>query len=80
MRRFNPKDGSGNRYFKVRTYYLSKKVVLYTINVCNIIIFRQSDFLKQLAHYLDQNVLEMSQSIYRHFMLQIALKCADISK
>jgi hypothetical protein len=42
-------------------------------------ISRQSDYLKQLGQYLDQAVLDLSQSVYRHFMLQIALKCADIS-
>ncbi|KAG8336719.1 cAMP-specific 3',5'-cyclic phosphodiesterase 7B [Homalodisca vitripennis] len=29
--------------------------------------------------YLDQNLLDMSQPDLRHFILQIALKCADIS-
>lgn len=29
--------------------------------------------------YLDQNLLDMSQPELRHFILQIALKCADIS-
>ena len=45
----------------------------------HIFLSRQSDFLKELAQYLDQGMLDMSQSICRHFMLQIALKCADIS-
>lgn len=42
-------------------------------------ISRQGDFLRQLGQYLDQRSVDMSQSHYRHFMLQIALKCADIS-
>ncbi len=42
-------------------------------------ISRQADFLKQLAHYLDNGLLDMALPTYRHFMLQIALKCADIS-
>ena len=42
-------------------------------------ISRQGDFLRQLGHFLDNDLVDMSQSLYRHFMLQIALKCADIS-
>lgn len=30
-------------------------------------------------HYLDENILDMRKSEDRHFILQIALKCADIS-
>lgn len=42
-------------------------------------ISRQGDFLTQLGQFLDTQSMDMSQSLYRHFMLQIALKCADIS-
>ena len=42
-------------------------------------ISRQMDFLRQLGHFLDNGLADMSQPHYRHFMLQIALKCADIS-
>lgn len=42
-------------------------------------ISQQSGFLQQLGQYLDQQLVDMTQSHYRHFMLQIALKCADIS-
>jgi hypothetical protein len=42
-------------------------------------ISRQTDFLRQLGHFLDNGLADMSQANYRHFMLQIALKCADIS-
>ncbi len=42
-------------------------------------ISRQADFLKTLGHYLDDGLLDMGLIPYRHFMLQIALKCADIS-
>ena len=42
-------------------------------------ISRQADFLCRLGHFLDNGMVDMSLAIYRHFMLQIALKCADIS-
>ena len=42
-------------------------------------ISRQPDFLRQLGNFLDNQMIDMSQAIYRQFMLQIALKCADIS-
>ena len=43
-------------------------------------ISRQGDFLRQLGQYLDHEVpADMSVMEYRRFMLQIALKCADIS-
>ncbi|XP_076641056.1 uncharacterized protein LOC143352446 isoform X3 [Halictus rubicundus] len=42
-------------------------------------ITRQQEFLVQFKHYLDDNLLEMKRPEDRHFILQIALKCADIS-
>ncbi|XP_076181519.1 uncharacterized protein LOC143153819 isoform X3 [Ptiloglossa arizonensis] len=42
-------------------------------------ITRQQEFLVQFKHYLDENRLEMKRPDDRHFILQIALKCADIS-
>ncbi|XP_054273883.1 high affinity cAMP-specific 3',5'-cyclic phosphodiesterase 7A-like isoform X3 [Macrosteles quadrilineatus] len=42
-------------------------------------ITRQQEFLTKFRRYLDQNLLDMSQKEFRHFILQIALKCADIS-
>ena len=42
-------------------------------------ISRQAEFLRTLGHYVDNGLVDMRQSLYRHFMLQIALKCADIS-
>ncbi|XP_076397422.1 uncharacterized protein LOC100877791 isoform X3 [Megachile rotundata] len=42
-------------------------------------ITRQQEFLIRLKHYLDENLLEMKRADDRHFILQIALKCADIS-
>ncbi|XP_053984430.1 uncharacterized protein LOC128879363 isoform X2 [Hylaeus volcanicus] len=42
-------------------------------------ITRQQEFLVRFKHYLDENRLEMKRTDDRHFILQIALKCADIS-
>ncbi|XP_047353649.1 uncharacterized protein LOC124950675 isoform X3 [Vespa velutina] len=42
-------------------------------------ITRQQEFLTCFRHYLDENILDMKKSEDRHFILQIALKCADIS-
>ncbi|XP_016907442.2 uncharacterized protein LOC107994850 isoform X3 [Apis cerana] len=42
-------------------------------------ITRQQEFLIRFKHYLDENLLEMKRADDRHFILQIALKCADIS-
>ncbi|XP_076249464.1 uncharacterized protein LOC143188861 isoform X2 [Calliopsis andreniformis] len=42
-------------------------------------ITRQQEFLIRFKHYLDENRLEMKRAEDRHFILQIALKCADIS-
>ncbi|XP_017760267.1 PREDICTED: uncharacterized protein LOC108550878 isoform X1 [Eufriesea mexicana] len=42
-------------------------------------ITRQQEFLIRFKHYLDENLLEMRRADDRHFILQIALKCADIS-
>ncbi|XP_031835146.2 uncharacterized protein LOC116428110 isoform X3 [Nomia melanderi] len=42
-------------------------------------ITRQQEFLDRFKHYLDENLLEMRRPEDRHFILQIALKCADIS-
>nr|KAF7423649.1 hypothetical protein H0235_008932 [Vespula pensylvanica] len=42
-------------------------------------ITRQQEFLTSFRHYLDENILDMKKCEDRHFILQIALKCADIS-
>lgn len=42
-------------------------------------ITRQQEFLTRFKRYLDQSILDMSRAEDRHFILQIALKCADIS-
>ncbi|PSN42403.1 hypothetical protein C0J52_25312 [Blattella germanica] len=42
-------------------------------------ITRQQEFLTRFKRYLDQNLLDMRRTEDRHFILQIALKCADIS-
>ncbi|XP_047116582.1 cAMP-specific 3',5'-cyclic phosphodiesterase 4A-like isoform X3 [Schistocerca piceifrons] len=42
-------------------------------------ITRQQEFLTRFKRYLDQNLLDMRRPEDRHFILQIALKCADIS-
>jgi len=42
-------------------------------------ITRQQEFLSRFKRYLDHNLLDMHHAEDRHFILQIALKCADIS-
>ncbi|XP_066590278.1 uncharacterized protein [Prorops nasuta] len=42
-------------------------------------ITRQQEFLTRFKDYLDSDSLDMQQGEHRHFILQIALKCADIS-
>ncbi|XP_044732480.1 calcium/calmodulin-dependent 3',5'-cyclic nucleotide phosphodiesterase 1C-like isoform X3 [Chrysoperla carnea] len=42
-------------------------------------ITRQQEFLSKLKKGLDTDALDMSREEDRHFILQIALKCADIS-
>ncbi|XP_012060894.1 PREDICTED: uncharacterized protein LOC105624147 [Atta cephalotes] len=42
-------------------------------------ITRQQEFLTRFRDYLSNNALEMKREEDRHFILQIALKCADIS-
>lgn len=42
-------------------------------------ITRQHEFLSRFKSYQDSNILDMHLPEYRHFILQIALKCADIS-
>ncbi|XP_072323758.1 high affinity 3',5'-cyclic-AMP phosphodiesterase 7A isoform X3 [Scyliorhinus torazame] len=42
-------------------------------------ITRQNEFLSQLRTHLDMSDLCLDNAGQRHFMLQIALKCADIS-
>ncbi|XP_036140694.1 uncharacterized protein LOC105839152 isoform X2 [Monomorium pharaonis] len=42
-------------------------------------ITRQQEFLTCFRDYLNNNSLEMKRAEDRHFILQIALKCADIS-
>ncbi|XP_063983222.1 uncharacterized protein LOC135165656 isoform X4 [Diachasmimorpha longicaudata] len=42
-------------------------------------ITRQQEFLTRFRTYLDTNSLDMERAEDRHFILQISLKCADIS-
>jgi len=42
-------------------------------------ISRQQEFLTQFRYFLDTGQTDMSQQNLRHFLLQIAIKCADIS-
>ncbi|XP_052746544.1 uncharacterized protein LOC112042884 isoform X2 [Bicyclus anynana] len=42
-------------------------------------ITRQDEFLDRFRTYLDTNSLDMANKEHRHLVLQIALKCADIS-
>lgn len=42
-------------------------------------ITRQHEFLAQFREYLSTNTLNLRQAEHRHFILQISLKCADIS-
>ena len=42
-------------------------------------ISRQAEFLALLRQYQDTGEMDLSLRKYRHFFLQIALKCADIS-
>ncbi|XP_043545219.1 high affinity cAMP-specific 3',5'-cyclic phosphodiesterase 7A isoform X4 [Chiloscyllium plagiosum] len=42
-------------------------------------ITRQNEFLTQFRTHLDRSDLCLDEAGHRHFMLQIALKCADIS-
>lgn len=41
-------------------------------------ITRQQEFLSRFKRYLENSVLNMAEKEYRHFILQIALKCADL--
>ncbi|XP_077480078.1 high affinity 3',5'-cyclic-AMP phosphodiesterase 7A isoform X1 [Stigmatopora argus] len=41
-------------------------------------ISRQNDYLSKFRRHLDQNNLCLSSASHRHFVLQMALKCADI--
>ena len=42
-------------------------------------ILRQHEFLTRFKGYLDEGGIEMASAPRRHFVLQMALKCADIS-
>ena len=42
-------------------------------------ISRQQEFLTQFSYFLDTGQIDTSQPDHRQFMLQIAIKCADIS-
>ncbi|XP_038216182.1 cAMP-specific 3',5'-cyclic phosphodiesterase 4A-like isoform X2 [Zerene cesonia] len=42
-------------------------------------ITRQQEYLSQFKTYIDTNTLDLKKSEHRHLVLQIALKCADIS-
>lgn len=42
-------------------------------------ISRQQEFLTQFRYFLDTSERDTSQLNHRHFILQIAIKCADIS-
>ncbi|KAM7294096.1 uncharacterized protein ISCGN_023637 [Ixodes scapularis] len=41
-------------------------------------ITRQQEFLSRFKRYMENNALDMADKEYRHFILQIALKCADL--
>lgn len=41
-------------------------------------ITRQKEFLAKFKNYLNSDCLDMEKTQYRHFALQIALKCADL--
>lgn len=41
-------------------------------------ITRQKEFLSRFKSYLNTRTLDMEKTQYRHFALQIALKCADL--
>ncbi|XP_076367981.1 high affinity 3',5'-cyclic-AMP phosphodiesterase 7A-like [Tachypleus tridentatus] len=41
-------------------------------------ISRQQDFLEKLKKFTDEGSLDMSKQEKRHFVLQVALKCADL--
>lgn len=42
-------------------------------------ITRQQEFIAKFRNFLDKDTLDMRKSEDRHFILQISLKCADIS-
>ncbi|XP_043216443.1 uncharacterized protein LOC122378877 isoform X1 [Amphibalanus amphitrite] len=42
-------------------------------------IARQAEFIGQFQRYLATSTLDLRRPLHRHFVLQIALKCADIS-
>ncbi|XP_022832813.1 cAMP-specific 3',5'-cyclic phosphodiesterase 4B-like isoform X2 [Spodoptera litura] len=42
-------------------------------------ITRQQEYLNHFKNHLDMNTLDMRKQEHRHLVLQIALKCADIS-
>lgn len=42
-------------------------------------ITRQQEFIEKFKDFLNNNTLNMRNADHRHFILQIALKCADIS-
>ncbi|KAL0852418.1 hypothetical protein ABMA28_000606, partial [Loxostege sticticalis] len=42
-------------------------------------ITRQQEYLSQFKGHMDTNTLDMTKKEHRHLVLQIALKCADIS-
>lgn len=42
-------------------------------------ITRQQEFIGKFKDFLNTNTLDMRKAQHRHFILQIALKCADIS-
>ncbi|XP_076317316.1 uncharacterized protein LOC143229207 isoform X2 [Tachypleus tridentatus] len=42
-------------------------------------ISRQQDFLVKLKKYMEESSLDLSKKDKRHFILQVALKCADLS-
>lgn len=42
-------------------------------------ITRQQEFIGTFKDFLNNNTLNMRKADHRHFILQIALKCADIS-
>ncbi|KAJ8974825.1 hypothetical protein NQ317_001014 [Molorchus minor] len=42
-------------------------------------INRQQEFLTKFKKFIDEDSLDLTKAEHRHFILQIALKCADIS-
>jgi len=64
--------------------YLSESEFLEFTDLVRLLILatdisRQQEFLTQFQHFLDHQELNLTLQHHRHFILQIAIKCADIS-